>query len=41
MAELLVDIIERIVVPVSSLAGPLGDEPCDAAFALEAVGASW
>ncbi|MFD6231343.1 hypothetical protein ACFWFZ_31460 [Streptomyces sp. NPDC060232] len=38
MAELLVDVLERIVVPVTSLAGPLGDEPCDAGFALEAVG---
>ncbi|WP_405676334.1 hypothetical protein OG239_41620 [Streptomyces sp. NBC_00868] len=35
MAELLVDVLERIVVPVTALAD---DEPCDAAFALEAVG---
>ncbi|WP_329438762.1 hypothetical protein OG906_34245 [Streptomyces sp. NBC_01426] len=38
MAELLVDVVERIVVPVTSLVGLLLDEACDAALALEAVG---
>lgn len=37
MATLLVDVAERIVVPVTAMCG-LDPDPCDDSFALEAVG---
>ncbi|MEV3973498.1 hypothetical protein AB0K68_36100 [Streptomyces sp. NPDC050698] len=36
--ELLVDVAERIVVPVTTLPGPEAGEPCAGTFALEALG---
>ncbi|MFJ6785887.1 hypothetical protein [Streptomyces yangpuensis] len=42
MAELLVDVVERIVVPVTALPGPEAGEPTTEMFALEALGrVSW
>ncbi|GHE41897.1 hypothetical protein [Streptomyces capitiformicae] len=38
MLELLVDVAERIVVPVTALTGPDAGEPCADTFALEALG---
>lgn len=38
MPELLVDVVERIVVPVTALPGPEAGEPCADTFALEALG---
>ncbi|MGV9342940.1 hypothetical protein [Streptomyces sp. NPDC003688] len=38
MPELLVDVAERIVVPVTALPGPDAGEPCADTFALEALG---
>jgi hypothetical protein len=38
MPELLVDVAERIVVPVTALPGPEAGEPCADTFALEALG---
>jgi hypothetical protein len=38
MPELLVDVVERIVVPVTALPGPQAGEPCADTFALEALG---
>ncbi|WP_426570370.1 hypothetical protein [Streptomyces canus] len=38
MPELLVDVVERIVVPVTALPGPAAGEPCADTFALEAIG---
>ncbi|MFD3701258.1 hypothetical protein ACFWUZ_34960 [Streptomyces sp. NPDC058646] len=38
MPELLVDVIERIVVPVTTLPGPEAGEPSTETFALEALG---
>ncbi|MFD5714099.1 hypothetical protein ACFWHW_27625 [Streptomyces pharetrae] len=38
MPELLVDVAERIVVPVTALPGPEPGEPCADTFALEALG---
>ncbi|KIF05639.1 hypothetical protein PL81_11820 [Streptomyces sp. RSD-27] len=38
MAELLVDAVERIVVPVTALPGPEAGEPTAEMFALEALG---
>ncbi|GAA2919454.1 MULTISPECIES: hypothetical protein [Streptomyces] len=38
MPELLVDLAERIVVPVTALPGPEAGEPCADTFALEALG---
>ncbi|MGV4989124.1 hypothetical protein ACVB8X_43055 [Streptomyces sp. NRAIS4] len=38
MPELLVDVAERIVVPVTALPGPDAGEPCEDTFALEALG---
>ncbi|MFJ6250674.1 MULTISPECIES: hypothetical protein [unclassified Streptomyces] len=38
MAELLVDAVERIVVPVTALPGPEAGEPTMEIFALEALG---
>ncbi|MFC7900165.1 hypothetical protein ACFUV1_08410 [Streptomyces griseoincarnatus] len=38
MPELLVDVAERIVVPVTALPGPEAGEPCEDTFALEALG---
>ncbi|MFB7982947.1 hypothetical protein [Streptomyces vinaceus] len=38
MAELLVDAVERIVVPVTALPGPEAGEPTTEMFALEALG---
>lgn len=38
MAELLVDAVERIVVPVAALPGPEAGEPTTEMFALEALG---
>ncbi|MFG2977770.1 hypothetical protein ACGFYY_32860 [Streptomyces sp. NPDC048331] len=38
MAELLVDVVERIVVPVTALPGPEEGEPSTEMFALEALG---
>ncbi len=38
MPELLVDVAERIVVPVTALPGPAASEPCEDTFALEALG---
>jgi hypothetical protein len=38
MPELLVDAVERIVVPVTALPGPEAGEPCADTFALEALG---
>ncbi|MFJ6686279.1 hypothetical protein [Streptomyces werraensis] len=40
MPELLVDVAERIVVPVTALPGPEAGEPCEDTFALEALGTS-
>lgn len=37
MFELLVDVVERIVVPVTALPGPEAGEPCADIFALEAL----
>ncbi|WP_260868105.1 hypothetical protein [Streptomyces sp. SAJ15] len=36
--ELLVDVAERIVVPVTALPDPETGEPCEDTFALEALG---
>ncbi|MFJ6785215.1 hypothetical protein [Streptomyces yangpuensis] len=38
MAELLVDAVERLVVPVTALPGPEAGEPTAEMFALEALG---
>ncbi|MEV5922409.1 hypothetical protein [Streptomyces sp. NRRL S-1314] len=38
MPELLVDVAERIVVPVTALPGPEAGEPCEDTFAPEALG---
>ncbi|WP_445270407.1 hypothetical protein [Streptomyces sp. DSM 41634] len=38
MAELLVDVVERIVVPVTALPDPEAGEPSTETFALEALG---
>ncbi|MFG2878875.1 hypothetical protein ACGFYU_28390 [Streptomyces sp. NPDC048337] len=38
MAELLVDAVERIVVPLTALPGPEAGEPTTEMFALEALG---
>ncbi|MEV7676242.1 hypothetical protein [Streptomyces sp. NPDC088752] len=38
MAELLVDVVERIVVPVTALPGPEAGEPSTEMFALEVLG---
>ncbi|MFE0850200.1 hypothetical protein ACFW5P_35800 [Streptomyces rochei] len=38
MPELLVDVAERIVVPVTALPGLEAGEPCEDTFALEALG---
>ncbi|MGW1622705.1 hypothetical protein [Streptomyces sp. NPDC002172] len=38
MPELLVDVAERVVVPVTALPGPDAGEPCADTFALEALG---
>ncbi|MCF3105352.1 hypothetical protein IPZ58_27710 [Streptomyces roseoverticillatus] len=38
MPELLVDVAERIVVPITALPGPDAGEPCTDTFALEALG---
>jgi len=38
LAALLVDVAERIVVPVTALPGPEAGEPCGDTFALEALG---
>lgn len=38
MPTLLVDVVERIVVPITALPGPDADEPCEDTFALEALG---
>ncbi|MEU2395028.1 hypothetical protein [Streptomyces sp. NPDC007369] len=38
MAELVVDAVERIVVPVTALPGPEAGEPTTEMFALEALG---
>ncbi|MEV0695064.1 hypothetical protein [Streptomyces sp. NPDC050388] len=38
MPGLLVDVAERIVVPVTTLPGPEAGEPCEDTFALEALG---
>ncbi|MGI5360020.1 hypothetical protein ACQI4E_32645 [Streptomyces sp. CA-252508] len=38
MPELLVDVAERIVIPVTALPGPEAGEPCADTFALEALG---
>ncbi|MFD9618124.1 hypothetical protein ACFWB2_12710 [Streptomyces virginiae] len=38
MAELLVDVVERIVVPVTALPGPEAGEPSTETFALEVLG---
>ncbi|MFF7128076.1 hypothetical protein ACF07Y_45250 [Streptomyces sp. NPDC016566] len=38
MPALLVDVAERIVVPVTALPGPNAGEPCADTFALEALG---
>ncbi|MEV5177734.1 hypothetical protein AB0L10_43550 [Streptomyces flaveolus] len=38
MSELLVDVAERVVVPVTALPGPEVGEPCADTFALEALG---
>ncbi|MEU4729681.1 hypothetical protein [Streptomyces sp. NPDC023588] len=38
MAELLVDVVERIVVPVTMLPDPEAGEPSTETFALEALG---
>ncbi|GGU68222.1 hypothetical protein [Streptomyces lavendofoliae] len=38
MPELLVDVSERIVVPVTALPGLEAGEPCEDTFALEALG---
>jgi hypothetical protein len=38
MPALLVDVTERIVVPVTALPGPNAGEPCADTFALEALG---
>ncbi|MEU9455038.1 hypothetical protein [Streptomyces sp. NPDC048277] len=38
MPELLVDVVERIVVPVTTLPGSEAGEPCADTFALEALG---
>ncbi|MDT0567140.1 hypothetical protein RM704_06615 [Streptomyces sp. DSM 3412] len=37
MPELLVDVVEQIVVPVTALPGPEASEPCADTFALEAL----
>ncbi|MFJ4343177.1 hypothetical protein [Streptomyces sp. NPDC088915] len=37
MPELIVDVVERIVVPVTTV-GERGPEPCDDSFALDALG---
>ncbi|TQK49887.1 hypothetical protein FBY35_0166 [Streptomyces sp. SLBN-118] len=38
MPALLLDVAERIVVPVTALPGPEAGEPCEDTFALEALG---
>ncbi|MHC3391079.1 hypothetical protein ACLQ2E_16720 [Streptomyces lavendulocolor] len=38
MPELLVDVAERIVVPITALPGPEAGEPSEDTFALEALG---
>ncbi|MGW3498657.1 hypothetical protein [Streptomyces sp. NPDC001020] len=38
MPELLIDVAERIVVPVTALPSPEAGEPCADTFALEALG---
>jgi hypothetical protein len=40
MPELLVDVVERIVVPVTALSGTEAGKPCADTFALEALGRS-